>query len=96
MFDVIQMVENSRLTGALAIRSPGVSGEIHFNDGRIVGAKTDSASGTEAIISMLDASEGGFEFKKSDYSFACTITATSNMALLLDLLRIKDEEAALM
>ncbi len=96
MFDVIQMVENSRLTGALAIRSPGVSGEIYFNDGRIVGAKAGSLSGTEAITGMLDASEGSFEFTKSDHSFPCSITAMSNMALLLDLLRVKDEEATLM
>lgn len=96
MFDVIQMVENSRLTGALAIMSPGVSGEIHFNDGQIVGAKAGSSSGTEAIIGLLDASEGAFEFKKSNHSFPCTIKAMNNMALLLDLLRIKDEEATLM
>jgi hypothetical protein len=96
MFDVIQMIENSKLTGALVITSPMVRGEMHFNDGQIVGAKAGSSSGSEAITKMLDADEGGFEFKKSDYSYPHTIRATSNMALLIDLLRVKDEEAALM
>ncbi|HVF90885.1 MAG TPA: DUF4388 domain-containing protein [Blastocatellia bacterium] len=96
MFDVIQMVENSRLTGALAITSPTVTGEIHFNEGRIVGAKAGPSSGGEAITKMLGASEGAFEFNKSDYEYQLTMRTTSNMALLLDLLRVKDEEAAMM
>lgn len=96
MFDVIQMIENSKLTGALSITSPVVTGEIHFNEGRIVGARAGSLSSSEVITKMLDISEGGFEFKKSDLPYPCTIQTTSNMALLLDLLRVKDEEAALM
>lgn len=96
MFDVIQMVENSRLTGALVITSPAAVGEIHFNEGQIVGAKAGPSGGTEAIMKLLDASEGVFEFKKEDAEYPRTIQTTSNMALLLDLLRVKDEEAALM
>ncbi len=96
MFDVIQMIENSRLTGALYITSPSVTGEIHFNDGQIAGAKAGSLSSSEAIMMMLDTPEGGFEFRKSDCPYPRTIQTTSNMALLLNLLRVKDEEAALM
>lgn len=96
MFDVIQMIENSRLTGTLLITSPMVTGEIHFNDGQIVGARSGSSSSSEAITKLIDISEGGFEFKKSDSPYPRTIQSTSNMALLLDLLRVKDEEATLM
>ncbi|HKG21557.1 MAG TPA: DUF4388 domain-containing protein [Blastocatellia bacterium] len=95
IFDVIQMVESSRLTGALVITSPAATGEIYFNAGQIAGAKAGSSSANEAVAKLLGASEGGFEFKKSDYEYPRTIRTTSNMALLLSLLRIKDEEATL-
>jgi hypothetical protein len=96
IFDVIQMVESSRLTGALVITSPAATGEIYFNAGQMAGAKAGSSSANEAVAKLLGASEGGFEFKKSDSEYPRTIRATSNMALLIDLLRIKDEEAAMM
>jgi hypothetical protein len=40
MFDVIQIIENNRLSGVLSVSSPSVSGEIQFNGGQIVGAQS--------------------------------------------------------
>jgi hypothetical protein len=94
LFDVIQIIENNRLTGALAITSPAADGETYFNAGRIVGAKSGAAGGQEALLKFLDVTEGVFEFHKSEGEYECTIQATSNMGLMLDLLRAKDEEAA--
>jgi hypothetical protein len=94
LFDVIQMIENSKHTGALFIHSPNVNGEIYINEGNIVGARSELNVSVDALSLFLDVTEGVFEFKKSDTEFQRTIQASSNMGLLLDLLRVKDEEAA--
>lgn len=94
LFDVIQMIENSRLTGVLAIFLPSVKGEVYFVEGDIVGAAADGDSGEEGLARLLNAAEGTFEFRKSAVDFERTIVATSNVGLLLDLLRIKDEQSA--
>lgn len=94
LFDVIQMVENSHLTGALEVTLPAASGEIYFNAGQIVDAKSGTDSSLDALNKFLGATEGKFQFMKSDETYEPTIQSTSNMALLLDLLRAKDEEEA--
>jgi hypothetical protein len=94
LFDVIQIIENNRLTGALVVQSAVAAGEIHFSDGRIVGAREADTVGQDALVKFLDVTEGGFTFNKSDVEYPRTIQAGSNMGLMLDLLRIKDEEAA--
>ena len=89
LFDIIQMIENTRLTGALRITLPSESGEIYFNDGHIVGAKAGTASGLDALNRFLGATEGTFEFKKSSVEYEQHIFGTSNTALILDLLRTR-------
>lgn len=96
MFDVIQIIENNRLVGTLAVMSPGGEGEIHFNDGQIVGAYSGSRTGTEALKTFLGVTQGSFEFKRTTKHYPNTIGATSNMSLMLDLLRAKDEEATVL
>ncbi|MFY9610119.1 MAG: DUF4388 domain-containing protein [Blastocatellia bacterium] len=93
LLDVIQMIENSRLTGVLAIFLPSTKGEIYFSEGEIVGAAADGESGAEGLARLLNAAEGTFEFRKSPAHFERTIDAPSNVGLLLDLLRVKDEES---
>lgn len=92
LFDLIQMINNSRLTGALRLTLPSTSGEIRFNEGQIVGAAAGLLVDSDALNRLLGATEGSFEFQKSDREFERTIKAESNTALLLDLLRLKDEE----
>ena len=94
LFDVIQIIENNRQTGALVVTSIGANGEIHFNEGRLVGAKSGTSHGQEALIKFMDVAEGIFEFHRTETEYECTIQTTSNMNLMLDLLRVKDEEAA--
>src|SRR5262249_55790274 len=43
LFDIIQIIENSRLTGMLQVTSSAVCGEIHFDEGLVVGAKSQLA-----------------------------------------------------
>ena len=94
LFDVIQMIENSHLTGELEVTLPTASGEIYFNSGLIVDAKSGTDASIEALNKFLGATEGKFQFAKSEETYEPTIQSTSNMALLLDLLRAKDEEEA--
>jgi|SRR5262245_8333376 len=94
MFDVIQLIENNMLTGSLEVLSSTTCGEILFNDGQIVGADSGYRIGIEALKNFLEVATGSFEFKRSSTHYPRTIDAKSNMSLMLDLLRIKDEEAA--
>jgi len=94
MFDVIQIIENNGLSGLLGVSSPSASGEIQFNDGRIADAHSGCTAGVEALKEFLDVTEGSFEFRRSSAHYPSTINAPSNASLVLDLLRVIDEEAA--
>lgn len=92
LFDIIQIVENSRLTGVLQVTSSAVCGEIHFDEGLVIGAKSGIDFGRKALSLFAGAADGSFEFEKTSATYDRTIQTTSNTALILDMLRIKDEE----
>jgi hypothetical protein len=92
LFDIIQIVENNRLTGVLQVMSSSVSGEIHFDEGLVVGAKSGLDFGRKALSLFAGAADGSFEFEKTSEAYDRTIQTTSNTALILDMLRLKDEE----
>jgi hypothetical protein len=92
IFDAMQVIENSRLTGALAIISDVRSGRVYFNEGRIVGAETGETIGEDAFRKVVEATTGTFDFEKSVKEFPITINALSNTNLILDSLRQLDEE----
>ena len=92
MCDVIQLIENNRLSGALKVMSPAGDGEIHFNDGRIAGAYSGSRTGTEALEGFVEVTEGAFEFRTSATHYPTNIEAPVNVSSVLETLRIKDEE----
>jgi Domain of unknown function (DUF4388) len=92
IFDAVQVIENSRLTGVLAITSEARSGRVHFNEGRIVGAETGGITAEDAFREIVEVTSGTFDFEKSIKEFPVTINATSNTNLILDSLRQLDEE----
>ena len=92
LFDIIQILENSKLTGEMLIDSSVAKGEIYIKEGLIIGAACDGKSGTPALSKIADAVDGTFDFSKSNTPHEVTIKATSNTGLILDLLRAKDEE----
>jgi tetratricopeptide (TPR) repeat protein len=92
IFDAVQVIENSRLTGALSIQSPARSGRVFFNEGRIVDAECDEAKGTLAFRLIVEVTAGAFDFTKSRNEFPVRIQALSNTNLILDTLRQMDEE----
>ncbi len=92
LFDIIQILENSRITGVVQVLSSAASGEIYLQEGLIIGAKTSVEAGRRALTLLSGASDGSFEVEKNARTYERTIQATSNTALILDLLRVKDEE----
>jgi tetratricopeptide (TPR) repeat protein len=92
LFDIIQIIENSRLTGVLLVTSSAADGEVYFEEGQIVGAKSGQDSGRKGLGHLSGADDGTFEFEKTNQTYERTIQTTSNTALILDLLRAKDEE----
>jgi hypothetical protein len=92
LFDIIQIIENSRLTGVLTTTSSAVSGEIHFDEGLVIGAKSGVDFGRKALSQFAGAADGSFDFEKTTETYDRTIHTTSNTALILDMLRIQDEE----
>lgn len=92
LFDLVQVLENSRLTGALVVEGGTQAGRILFNEGRIVGADTSSATGEDAFRKLIEANYGTFNFERTPQEFPVTIQALSNTNLLLDSLRQLDEE----
>jgi len=92
IFDAVQVIENSRLTGTLAITSDARSGSVFFNEGRIVGAETGETTGVDAFRKVVEVTSGTFDFEKSVKEFPVTINAASNTNLILDSLRQLDEE----
>jgi hypothetical protein len=92
IFDVVQVIENARLTGALRVESAARSGRVLFNRGTIVGAETEEGIvPQEAFRNLLEVTSGTFDFEKSKHDFPIGIQATSNTSLILDSLREIDE-----
>ena len=92
IFDAVQVLENSKLTGALAIESAERKGSVFFNDGRIVDAECGDAKGTLAFRLLVEVTGGMFDFEKAANEFPVRIQALSNTNLILDTLRQMDEE----
>lgn len=93
VFDAVQALENSRLTGTLTLVNSAQSGKVFFNEGQIVGAESGNLTAHEAFRQVIEITGGTFDFQKSGESFPVTIEAPSNTNLILDSLRQADEES---
>src|SRR5213593_3583349 len=94
IFDAIQAIENSRLTGSLMLKNNTQAARVFFNEGQIVGAETGKLNANEAFSHIVQITGGTFDFQKSPESFPITIETASNTNLILDSLREVDEENA--
>lgn len=90
--DVIQMLESARKTGALQIRFADLTGWIYFTQGNMIHASFKEVIGEDAIILLLKLTGGDFTFDPAlPPNVIRTITGT-NTQVVLDALRIIDEE----
>jgi Domain of unknown function (DUF4388) len=92
VFDAIQAIENSRLTGVLTLSNGTQTGRVLFNEGQIVGAESARLIARDAFRQVVEITGGTFNFHKSEQTFPITIEAPSNTNLILDSLRQVDEE----
>ena len=93
VFDAIQAIENSRLSGTLLLANSAQTGKVFFNEGQIVGAESGKLAAREAFRQIVEITGGTFDFEKTASEFPITIESASNTNLILDSLRQVDEEA---
>ena len=94
IFDAIQVIENSRMTGLLVIKSDLHLASVSFNEGKIVDAEANSHNGVKAFREIIEINSGTFEFSTVETEFAVVITVSSNTNFLLDVLTELDNERA--
>jgi hypothetical protein len=88
--DIIQLISVSGKTGVFHLTSGALAGEIYLNDGKIVHALLDDASGEEAVYALAMWSQGDFRFDPGVATEVRTITK-SNTNLLMEAARRLDE-----
>jgi hypothetical protein len=91
VFDAIQVIENARLTGTLTLSNDTQSGQVFFNEGKIVDAESAGDLAEIGFRRIVEITTGSFEFQKSAEGFTVRIKALSNTNLILDALRQLDE-----
>lgn len=94
IFDAVQVIESSKMTGLLVIKSDLHLGNTAFNEGKIVDAECNGNNGHVAFRDIIEISSGTFEFSVSDHEFPVVIVVTSNTNFLLDVLTELDNERA--
>ena len=91
IFDAIQVIENTKLSGMLILKGRTVEGRVLFNDGRIVDAESVGQTADLSFRRLVEINNGTFEFQRSAQQFPIKIQASSNTNLILDTLRQLDE-----
>ena len=94
LFDAVQVIESSKMTGLLVIKSDMHLGSVAFNDGKIVDAECNGNNGVPAFREIIEINSGTFEFSISDKEFPIVIAISSNTNFLLDVLTELDNERA--
>ncbi len=94
IFDAVQVIESSKMTGLLVLKSDMHLASVSFNNGKIVDAECGGRNGAKAFKEIIEIGNGTFEFSTSDSEFPIVITVTSNTNFLLDVLTELDNERA--
>jgi hypothetical protein len=94
IFDAVQVIENSRMTGLLVIKSDLHLASVSFNEGKIVDAECGGHNGTKAFREIIEINSGTFEFSTTETEFTVVISVVSNTNFLLDVLTELDNEKA--
>ncbi|HEX8638164.1 MAG TPA: DUF4388 domain-containing protein [Pyrinomonadaceae bacterium] len=94
IFDAVQVIENSRMTGLLVIKSDLHLASVSFNEGKIVDAECGGHNGVKAFREIIEINSGTFEFTTAENEFTVVINVSSNTNFLLDVLTELDNERA--
>jgi hypothetical protein len=88
--DIIQLISVSGKTGVFHLTDGPLHGEIYLNEGKIVHAQIEDASGEEAVYALAIWRQGEFKFEPGVPTDQQTITK-SNTNLLMEAARRLDE-----
>jgi hypothetical protein len=88
--DIIQLISVSGKTGVFHLTDGALKGQIFLNEGKIVHAEIDDASGEEAVYALAIWSQGEFRFDPGVATEVRTISK-SNTNLLMEAARRLDE-----
>jgi hypothetical protein len=88
--DIIQLISVSGKTGVFHLTDGALKGQIFLNDGKIVHAQIEDASGEEAVYALAIWSKGDFKFEPGISTELRTISK-SNTNLLMEAARRLDE-----
>ncbi|MBS1768530.1 MAG: DUF4388 domain-containing protein [Acidobacteria bacterium] len=94
IFDAVQVIESSKMTGLLVVKSDLHLANVSFNEGRIVDAECNGHNGVAAFRMIVEIGNGTFEFSTSDHEFPVVINVPNNTNFLLDVLTELDHERA--
>ncbi|MEZ5346197.1 MAG: DUF4388 domain-containing protein [Pyrinomonadaceae bacterium] len=94
IFDAVQVIENSRLTGLLVLKSDQQIASLAFNNGKIVDAQAEGMDCMAAFRKIIEISQGKFEFTRSNEPFPAVISVASNKNFLLNTLASLEAERA--
>ncbi len=94
IFDAVQVIENSRMTGLLVVKSDLHLANVAFNEGKIVDAEANGHNGIRAFREIIEINSGTFEFTTAENEFPVVINVSSNTNFLLDVLTELDNERA--
>jgi len=94
IFDAVQVIESSKMTGLCVIKSDMHLANVAFNEGKIVDAECNGNNGHPAFREIIEINHGTFEFAVADHEFPVVITVSSNTNFLLDVLTELDNERA--
>jgi tetratricopeptide (TPR) repeat protein len=94
IFDAVQVIESTKMTGLLGIKADLHLANISFNEGKIVDASCNEKNGVAAFRDIIEVNSGTFEFSTSDHEFPIVIAISNNTNFLLDVLTELDHERA--
>ncbi len=94
VFDIVDVIDNSRLTGLLLLKSANQVASIAFNVGKIVDAQADGLDNMSAFQKIIEMETGEFEFFISEESFPVEIQVESNKNFLLNSIASLEAEKA--
>lgn len=88
--DLIQLIQRIRQTGLLTLASDGNQARLYYRDGRLVDARAGEHSGSEALVDVVDWTDGDFEFTQGPTPQEETIQMDLHRAIM-NALRTRDE-----
>jgi Domain of unknown function (DUF4388) len=91
---VLQIPSLSNASGKLAVTSGDDRGQVYYRNGKVVHAEMGDLVGSDAVIRMMRWDRGQFEFNDQDINGVPTTIDVDLQYIILEAIRIIDEENA--